>query len=273
MFSISQITTVRESFDDDLRAYAAAGADGIGIWEMKLADGDDERAREAVRESGLAVTSCVPAVPSILPLVHMEGPGDAAERVEAYRASIRRLAAFEPTALVLLTGPAWERDADEAREVVVEALRAIADEADRAGVRVALEPMQQAGGEDWTIVTSISDAVALLDEAGTPQVGICFDVCHVWNTPTVLDDVERHGDRFAAVHVCDCREPAGVWNDRVLPGDGVADVPRILGALEDAGWTGPYELEIFSDDLWQLPGDELALRGREAFDASWEARA
>ena len=37
-FSISQITTVGQSFADDLDAYADAGADGIGIWEMKLAD-------------------------------------------------------------------------------------------------------------------------------------------------------------------------------------------------------------------------------------------
>jgi sugar phosphate isomerase/epimerase len=272
-FSISQITTVRESFDDDVGAYAAAGADGLGIWEMKLAEGRDEEARSALRESGLAVTNCVPAVPSILPLVHMDGPAEPAERVEAYCASIRRLAAFEPASLVLLTGPTWEREPAEARAVVVEALRVIAEEADRAGVRVGLEPMQSAGGEDWTIVTSIPEAVELLEEAGTPQVGICFDVCHLWNTPTLLDDIERHADRFSCVHVCDCREPVGVWSDRVLPGDGIVDVPQILGAIEDSGWTGPYDLEIFSDDLWQVPGDELARRGKEAFTAAWEARA
>ena len=36
--SISQITTVSQSFADDLDAYRAAGADGVGIWEMKLGD-------------------------------------------------------------------------------------------------------------------------------------------------------------------------------------------------------------------------------------------
>ena len=30
--SISQITTVTQSFADDLDAYRVAGADGIGIW-------------------------------------------------------------------------------------------------------------------------------------------------------------------------------------------------------------------------------------------------
>ena len=49
----------RASFRDDLRAYAAAGFDGIGIWEMKLG-ADDEANLEAVRASGLSVTNCVP---------------------------------------------------------------------------------------------------------------------------------------------------------------------------------------------------------------------
>ena len=44
--SLSEISTVTASFSDDLRAYAAAGFDGIGIWEMKL--GDDEADLEAL---------------------------------------------------------------------------------------------------------------------------------------------------------------------------------------------------------------------------------
>ncbi|MDX6478295.1 MAG: hypothetical protein QOG29_882, partial [Gaiellaceae bacterium] len=44
-FSISQITTVTQSFADDVAAYGAAGADGIGIWEMKLQDDSLDRFR------------------------------------------------------------------------------------------------------------------------------------------------------------------------------------------------------------------------------------
>jgi len=36
--SISQITTVTQGFADDLDAYREEGADGVGIWEMKLED-------------------------------------------------------------------------------------------------------------------------------------------------------------------------------------------------------------------------------------------
>jgi sugar phosphate isomerase/epimerase len=72
-FSISQITTVGQSFADDLDAYAAAGADGIGIWEMKLADDSLDR----FRSSGLRAAVAVTEVPSILPLPLMPGPENA----------------------------------------------------------------------------------------------------------------------------------------------------------------------------------------------------
>ena len=62
-FSISQITTLPQPFDEDLRTYAAAGVEGIGIWELKLPDRDDAETVELVRASGLTVTNCVPGRP------------------------------------------------------------------------------------------------------------------------------------------------------------------------------------------------------------------
>ena len=88
-YSLSEISTVAATFEDDLRAYAAAGFDGIGIWEMKL--GEDEAADlAAFRASGLRATNCVPAVPSILPNAVIEGPADVDERVRSICASMHR---------------------------------------------------------------------------------------------------------------------------------------------------------------------------------------
>ena len=84
------------------------------------------------------------------------------------------------------------------------------------------------------------------------------------------------------MHIADWREPTRGWADRVLPGAGVADLPAIVGALDAAGWDGYYDLEIFSDNgtfgnawpdsLWDVPTEELARRGRAAFERMWEAR-
>lgn len=275
-FSISQITTLGATFEADLRAYAAAGVDGIGIWEIKLPEGGDDLALEQLDASGLGRAAAVPAVSSILPLPLMEGPADPRERIDAICASVHRLARFEPSSVVCLTGPGDDRD------TVVEGLRTIGDEAARAGVRIGLEPINRVGGEDWTIISSLQDAAGLLEDADRPALGIQFDSWHVWNTAEVVEEIERHAHRFVGVHIADWREPTRGWADRVLPGDGVAHVPGLLRTLERAGWDGFYDLEIFSDNgtfgnawpgsLWDVPEEELARRGKDAFERAWSAR-
>jgi sugar phosphate isomerase/epimerase len=275
--SVSQITTLRSSFADDVRLYSAAGLDGIGIWELKHEAGRDAEALELVEASGLESASAVPAVPSILPLPLLGGPEDPAERDEAICASLERLAPFRPSGIVCLTGTAEGRGPDEARRVVVAGLRTIAEEADRLGLRIALEPYQRDGGELWTIASSIPDALSLIEEAGDPPaLGIQFDVWHLWNTATLFDDIEGEIGRFTGVHVCDRREPTRGWADRSLPGDGVARVPAILRALDAAGWNGLYDIEIFSDDgtfgsaypdsLWAAPAEETVARAQAALE-------
>jgi sugar phosphate isomerase/epimerase len=197
-------------------------------------------------------------------------------------ASIHRLAAFSPSAVICLTGPAGSLDASRARELVVDGLRTLAAEAERASVSVAVEPFQQIGIDDWSIIGTLAEAAALIDEVGSRALGIQFDVWHLWNTPDLIMEIARFADRIVGVHVCDYREPTRGWADRVLPGEGVADVPGILAALDDAGWDGFYDLEIFSDDgtfgaafegsYWELRAEELARRGFKAFERCWRSR-
>jgi sugar phosphate isomerase/epimerase len=274
-FSISQVSTLAASFDDDLATYAAAGIDGVGIWELKLGEGPDDEALELFARSGLGAASAVPLVPSIHPLPLLPGPADPRERVDSILRSLERLARFGPAAIVCLTGPGD-------RGTVVDGLREIGQAAGRLRVRIALEPFQLEGIESWSIVNTLGDAADLIDEVGSPALGIQFDVWHLWNTPDLYDEIERHALRLAGVHVNDWREPTRGWADRVLPGEGGADVPTILGALERAGWDGYYDLEIFSDhgafgtaypdSLWDVEPSELVRRSRESFERCWEER-
>ena len=250
--SISQITTVTQAFADDLDAYRAAGADGIGIWEMKLAADSLER----FRASGLAAAAAIPEVPSILPLPLMEGPADPSARVEAICAGIRHLAPFEPECVLFLTGPGDDRDA------ILEGIRTIAAEGAAQGVPVALEAIQREFADLWTIVSSLGEAAELIEESGG-DVGLMYDSWHLWREP--LEQIERYRDSIRGVHLADWREPTRNTNDRVLPGDGLIEFGPILDALR---WKGLYDLEIFSDadlpgSLWNEDPREVAAKGLE----------
>ena len=82
-FSVSEFSTLNLGFDEDLAAYKAGGAEGIGLAEAKLPEGDDAESLRKLRESGLEATICLPAMLSVLQLPPFGGPEDPDERVES----------------------------------------------------------------------------------------------------------------------------------------------------------------------------------------------
>ena len=264
--SLSEISTVNASFAEDVAAYAAAGFDGIGIWEFKLPL-DDDANLVLLREAGLVVTNCVPAVPSFLPLgiPSLEGPPDPEERIEAICASIRRFAAYTPECVLCLSGPLDGRSDNAARAIVLGGLQRAAAVARESGVTLAFEPIHRSQRETTSFVNSILDAVEVLDEAGLDDVGLLLDLYHVWDDPAVWDFVGRASYRIAGVHVADWPAEEG-RTDRVLPGDGMSRTKELVRALALAGWDGFLDVEIFSepDRFWSLPVEEAA---RQAYAA------
>jgi sugar phosphate isomerase/epimerase len=54
-----------------------------------------------------------------------------------------------------------------------------------------------------------------------------------------------------AFHVCDWLTPTThLLEDRGMMGDGVIDIPKIRGWMEDQGFAGYSEVEIFSSANW-----------------------
>ena len=265
--ALSEISTVGAPFAEDVAAYAAAGFDGIGIWEFKLPE-DDASNRTLLREHGLGVANCVPTVPSILPLglPGMEGPPDPRERIDALCTSVGRLAAYEPECVLCLTGPRGDLEPGRARAVVLDGLREIAAAARAAGVRLGLEPATPRQRETVSFVNTLDDALALLDEAGLDDVGLMADTYNLWHEdPARLANV---AGRVTGLHVAD--EPADPGrDDRVLPGQGGTRCAEHVRALRQAGWDGYLDVEIFStpDRFWGLPVDVAARRAYVAVSA------
>lgn len=261
--SLSAISTVNASFPEDVEAYAAAGFDAIGLWELKLPE-DDDANRALLREHGLAVSNCVPTVPSFLQLAipGMEGPADPAERLAALSGSIGRLAQYEPECVVVLSGPLGGRSEDEGRAIVSEGLRHVAAAARAAGVRLGFEPVHPAQRETAGFVTSLALGLELLEEAGADDVGIMGDTFNLAHEDTQA--VVAAAGRLAGLHAAD--EPVEpVPGVRALPVPGGRSA-ELLRALHDAGWDGTLDVEIFStpEGFWGLPVAEAARRAYAA---------
>jgi sugar phosphate isomerase/epimerase len=266
--SLSEISTVNASFAEDVVAYAAAGLDGIGIWEFKLSQDDEANLLELDR-SGLGVSNCIPAVPSILPLAipGMEGPPDPAERIEALCASMYRLAAYKPASVLCLTGPIGDRDPAEAYAIVLDGMRQVAAAARAAEVRLGLEPTHVSESHESSFLSTIGEAIELLDEAGLDDVGVMIDSVHVWDTPSLEDDIARNAHRITGLHVADKLAPGAAG--RLLPGEGTTRPDRVLELVLATGFDGYVDIEIFStpEAFWGLSAAEAARRAHGALRA------
>jgi sugar phosphate isomerase/epimerase len=175
---------------------------------------------------------------------------------------VERLAQFHPDSVAILTGRRGERTASEARQLVVEGMREVAATARRLNVPLVLEPLR-AGPE--ILVSTIHEAVQLIEEVGAGNVGVLADAWHLWDQPQLRDDVRNHRDRIWAVQLNDTRTPNRGWSDRVLPGDGSIDLIAFVRLMDEFGYSGWYDVEILSgegtleneypDSLWKLdPG-------------------
>ncbi len=282
-FSVSEITTFHSTFGDDLANYATAGAEGIGVWEFKLPDGEDAESVAKLKDSGLKATTCIPGTLSVFP-VPFPGPTDPKERTQGLCDAIRRFAPFEPEVVLCLTGHPGDADPVESRRVLVDGLRTAAMVAGEYGLKLGLEPLHREIYGHWSTISDIPGTIALIDEIGESNVEVLFDLYHLWDTDDVLQQIARHAGRInGSVHICDWREPTRNDFDRALPGDGVMDLPAIFGALDAAGVCEWVDLEIFSDDgsfsdqdfedsLWKQDPIEVIARGRAGFERAWAAR-
>jgi sugar phosphate isomerase/epimerase len=277
--SLCELSFPFTTFEQDVLIWTRVGAAGMSIDERKLVGPDDEPYVRLFKENGLRAAVCATNTLYLLPMRQSTptrpdpGPMDTDARVEVLCNGIRRLGAFAPDVVLACTGPAGELSADHARSIVVDGLREAAHVAAEVGTRLAIEPMREQVRANQTIVTTLEDTLDLIEEIGDDRVGIVFDTWHMWDSPHVLETLRRFGRHVAGVQVADYRDPPRSARDRMIPGEGCANLPALFDALEAGGYDGWYDLEIFSDELWQLDPEDFAQRSVDGLRRVWAASA
>ena len=159
-------------------------------------------------------------------------------------------------------GSAASKDIAAARTQVHDAIAEMLDYARQASMPLAIEPLHPAYAADRACVNTTRQALDLcdaIDPGRTGMLGVALDVYHIWWDFELMDQIARAGkDRILAFHVCDWLVPTkDILNDRGMMGDGVIDIRSMRVAVEAQGFAGYSEIEIFSDDWWGKPMDEV----------------
>jgi sugar phosphate isomerase/epimerase len=137
-------------------------------------------------------------------------------------------------------------------------------EAQKLGVPLAIEPLHPMYAADRSVINTIRQALALCESIApydNTMLGLAIDVYHCWWDPELASSIALAGQagRIRAYHVCDwLPETRHMLTDRGMMGDGVIDLRGFRKLIEQAGYTGMMEVEIFSAERWwKVPQDEV----------------
>jgi sugar phosphate isomerase/epimerase len=273
-FGVSQYTTWPQTFQQDLDLYREAGVDAIEVCEAKLDAANPEPQLQALKDSGLTVSSVQPRLHSLFPDFPRPEPKLPRDRMAALRQTVELFGRHFPGAtLVTISGAAPKGDYALAYRTAAQEYREIAKIAEANGVRLALEPLNPILMNVDTFLCSIAQAGRVIESVDHPHFGLFLDVWHIWEESDAPALIAKYGDRIFGVHVNDWRDPRA-FGDRHLPGEGSIPLVSLLRAIRNTGYAGVYTLEMFSET--HLSGSHWAdprrtvMEGRKAFAAIWE---
>ncbi len=259
--SLNQATTQRWSLREAVEGCARAGIPAISVWRDKLAETGLTQAVRLVRDAGLRVSSVCRG--------GMFPAATAAERqarIEENQRAVDEAAALAAEVLVLVCGPAPNRDIVAARAMVRAGIAALLPYAQERGVRLGIEPLHPMFAGDRSVIVTLAEANALVEAFASPWLGVVADVYHIWWDPDLYAQIARAKGHILGFHVNDWLVPLpDPLLGRGMMGDGVIELRRIRTAVDAAGYTGPIEVEIFNQALWNMPYDEVLALMRERY--------
>lgn len=233
------------------------GVTAISPWRDQVTSVGLAEAANIVRSNNLRVTGLCRG--GMFPA---DTPAGRQANIDDNLRAIDEAAALGADCLVLVVGglPGSSKDITGARQMVADGIAAMLPHARAAGVPLAIEPLHPMYAADRACVNTIDQALDIAGDFGE-GVGVAIDVYHVWWDPNLAAAIARAGreNRIYAHHICDWLVPTtDMLLDRGMMGDGVIDLPAIRRMVEDAGFFGPQEVEIFStENWWKRPGDEV----------------
>lgn len=251
--SFNQITIRSWTLGAAVDGCARHGIPYIAPWRDRVDETGLGQSAKLIRDAGLKVSSLCrggffPAATS----------AERAARIEDNERAVDEAAALGADLLILVCGPAPDRDLGAARAMVADGIAHLAPYAAAAGVRLGIEPLHPMFAADRSVIVTLAEALDLAEHFPESEVGVVVDVYHVWWDPQVHEQIARAGRRIFGYHVNDWLVPLpDPLLGRGMMGDGVVELRKLRAAVESAGYGGPIEVEIFNKAIWEMPGDDV----------------
>mgnify|MGYP006302100349 CR=1 FL=1 len=260
---VHTMTTKPWNLRECVENYSAAGITGISVWRNVLEDQNLQEAKAMLDDHNMTMVSTVRG--GFFPSVEKK---KRTEAIDDNLLAIEQSVAIGSPLLVLVCGADGRQSLEKSREQIKEGILKILPQAKAAGVKMAIEPLHPMYAGDKSAVNTIAQANDMAEEINSEFVGIAVDVYHRWWDDMLETEIKRCGknNNLLAFHVCDWNVPTTDFlTDRGLMGDGCIKVPKIRGWVEEAGFSGYNEVEIFSDKYWSIDQNEYLEKIKKAY--------
>jgi len=244
------MTTRPWTIEECIRNYASAGIQGITIWRNVLENKNLKTIKTLLDDFGMRVVSLCRGgfFPSVSAIKRQSA-------IDDNLFAIQQAAAVGAPLIVLVCGSDKEQSLEKSRDQIQESIFRLLPSAEKAGIKLAIEPLHPMYAADRSAVNTIKQANDMAGFINSDRVGVAVDVYHLWWDPELKKEIIRcaANDHLFAFHVCDWKVPTlDFLNDRGLMGEGCINIPSIRSWVEDTGFMGYNEVEIFSDIYWSM---------------------
>jgi sugar phosphate isomerase/epimerase len=235
--------------------YHDAGIKGITIWRNLLETNKLKEAYNILHDNDLHVVSLCRG--GFFPSVSMS---KRSESISDNLRAIDEANMIGAPLIVLVCGSDRNQSLEKSRDQIEEGILKILPHARTSGIRLAIEPLHPMYAGDRSAVNTMKQANDMVAEINSEWVGVAVDTFHVWWDDTLRNEIRisGQGGHLFAFHVSDWLVPMSDFlNDRGLMGTGCIDIPGIRGWVEESGFKGFIEVEIFSEKYWSIDQREF----------------
>jgi sugar phosphate isomerase/epimerase len=260
-FSFNQITASNATLRECAEACVRHGVRWIAPWRHRVEEAGLSESAKILRDCGLSVSSLCRG--GFFPAANH---AERQQRIDDNRRAIDEAANLQARTLVLVCGPAPDRDIGAARGMVADGIAAVLDHAQQSGIQLGIEPLHPMFAAERSVIVTLAEALDLALRFNPEQVGVVIDAFHVWWDPQLYPEIQRAAGCIAGFHVSDwCSPLPGIFTGRSMMGAGIIELRRMRNAIDQAGYRGPIEVEIMNETLWSSPVETIFEQAIESY--------
>jgi sugar phosphate isomerase/epimerase len=144
---------------------------------------------------------------------------------------------------------------------LIESFALLCKEAAEHGTKIGFELMP------FAMIRTLAESLAMVQGAGAPNGGVAFDMWHMAKLRIPYEEIARVPRQYViSVELNDGTFEAP-WslhedtiNHRRLCGEGEFDVKGFVRCLQKVGYTGPWGIEVLSEELRKHPLEQIVPR-------------